>query len=475
MIPQVEEDDFGFIPYDDLREEQDDFGFIPYDAFKKQTQSYQQQESHQYKKPSTQFIEEFESGERPISELFTNEQPEIEEKFPFEEENDLEREIERNIAQQTSRMGETIIGAPGDIYSFVKTLFGDETETNLPTSKSLREQSEKLSKGYTKPENEFEERIGEIQQDIASMMIPGSPKYNFFRNIGIPLIANLAKEGISYTGNEKLGDASKVGIMIALDLMHLKGGGAKKFASNLFNESEKLIPEGATLKTKNLEKGLLNLEKSLESGGSAPSKEKSLKKISEIKSKIKNEEIEVRELVDFRKTINEIKSELGGYEVQLPKNIKKKAIANLDLVKKEVINGLNEYGSSQNSEFLKLNKAANEAYAAYESSNKYADLIKQTVKNSIKNPGLKTILGLAGGGYGIYSYGSAIAKGAATGALPLYGAYEGYKILHQVIKSPTLRKFYGNILKGAASGNSSQVSRNAKALDKALEEELEIE
>lgn len=464
MIPE-KEDDFGFISFEDLGQDKDEFGFVPFEPIKQQ-QTPQKSDQRQ----STSFIDEFENGERSISDLGINEQ-ENEEKFPLEGENDLDREIERNIAQQTSRIGETIAGAPGDIYSFVKSLFGGDSETNLPTSKSLREQSENLSQGYTKPQNEFEERIGEVQKDIASFLIPGSKQYSMLRNIGIPVVANLAKEGINYTGNEKLGDATKVGTMIALDLIHLKGGGAKKFAGTLFNESENLIPQGSTLRSSKFEKSLSNLEKSLESGGSASSKDKALKKISEIKSKMNNGEIEVKELIDFRKTINEIKSELGGYEVQLPKHIKKKAIANLDLVKKEVINGLNEYGSNHNPEFLKLNKSANEAYAAYEQSDKLASFIKKSVKNSVKNPGVKSILGIAGGGYGLHAGGLALAKSAAVGAIPAYGLYEGYKVLHQVIQSPTLRKFYGNILKSAASGNASQVSKNAKALEKAFEEE----
>ncbi|HMK58316.1 MAG TPA: hypothetical protein VK462_04635 [Nitrososphaeraceae archaeon] len=390
--------------------------------------------------------------------------------FPEEGENDLEREIERNVARGTSRILETFGGLPGDLYSFAKGLFGQDTETNLPTSEKLKKFSEEASLGYTKPRGEFEEKSDEVLQDIASFMTPGSPKYSFVRNIGIPVVANLAKEGIKYGGSEKMGDAAKIGTMITLDLLNLKGGGAKKFAGNLFNESEKLIPKGQTLKSSTLEKSILNLEKSLESGGSAPSKEKALKKISEIQSKMKNGEIEVSELVDFRKNINEIKSELGGYEVQLPKHIKKKAIANLDLVKKQVINALDEYGTKSNPEFGKLNKSANEAYAAYESSDKIANFIKKTVKNSIKNPGVKTILGLAGGGYGLATKGAVLGKTAALGALPLYAGYEGYKVLHQVMKSPTLRKFYGNILKGAASGNASQVSKNAKALDKNMKE-----
>lgn len=388
--------------------------------------------------------------------------------FPFEGENDLDREIERSIAQGTSRIGESILGLPGDLSNFVRGLFGDESETNLPTSKSLREKSEKYSLGYTKPKTDFEERGGELLQDIASFMLPGSGKYNFVRNIGIPVVANLAKEGIKYSGNEKLGEAAKIGTMVVLDLMSLRNGGAKKYAGELFNQSEKLIPEGTALKSPTFEKSLLNLEKSLSSGGSAPSKEKALKKVSEIQSKMNNGEIEVKELIDFRKSINEIKSELGGFEVQLPKHIKKKAIANLDLVKNEVVKSLDEYGSKFNPEFHKLNRSANESWAAYENSDRIANFIKKNVSKAIKSTAVKTLFGLSG--VGVYMYPAAAAKLGAS-AIPLYAAHESYKVLHQVMKSPTLRKYYGNILKGAASGNASQVSKNIKALDKEFEED----
>lgn len=429
---------YGFISFDDMKQDTekfDKYGFVPFDVKPSQDQQPQQEQSE-------------------------------EEEFPFEGENDLEREIERNVARGTSRVGETILGAPGDIYSFAKSLFGFEPETNLPTSGSLKKRSEEATLGYTEPKNPEEERSDEVLQDIASFMLPGSGKYNMARNIGIPVVANLVKEGLNYIGEDKIGGAAKVGTMVMLDLAMHKGKGAKAYASNLFNESEKLIPEGATLNSSKFSKSLSNLEKSLESGGSAPSKEKALKKLGEIQGKMKDGHIEVKELVDFRKTINEIKSELGGFEVQLPKHIKKKAIANLDLVKKEVIGALDEYGTKYNPEFGKLNRAANESYAAYESSDKIAHFLDKTIGNVVKSTALKSILSLGGVG-GAIAF-PAVAGKAIVGGLPLYAAYEGYKILHQVMKSPTLRKFYGEILKGAASGNASQVSKNAKALDKEL-------
>jgi len=431
----------------------------------------------------TSFPEEFDQKEEDELENFEtieqkegiqNEPQEIEslqeeeKEFPFEEENDLEREIERNIARGTSRIGETILGLPGDLYSFGKYLFGANPETNLPTSKSLKELSEKSTKGYTKAKNEAEEKSDEVLSDIASFMIPGSGKYNMMRNIGIPVVANLAKEGIKYTGTEKLGDAAKIGTMVVLDLMSHRKGGARKFAGNLFNESEKLIPEGAELTSHSFQKSLSNLEKTLESGGTRPSTEKSLIKVNEIQKKMKNGQIEVKELIDFRKSINEIKDSLGGFDITVPAKIKKKMIVNLDLVKKEVIGALDEYGAKHNPEFRKLNKSANEAWAAVESSEKMGKFILKSIKQSFKSPYTSTLLGL--GGYGIHKAGvaGAIGKTGAISAPLVYAGYETYKVFHQILKSKTMAKYYGNILKGASAGNASQVSKNAKLLDDEL-------
>lgn len=388
----------------------------------------------------------------------------VEEKTsPYEEEGFLEKEIERNIAQQTSRIGETLLGLPGDLVNFVGGLFGYKPD--LPGSQKFRELSEEYSFGYTKPQAPHEEMASELMSDIAGFMTPGAGKYNLVRNIGIPVAANLAKEGVKYAGaDEKTASWTKLGTMIVLDLMNLRNGGAKKYASSLFNESEALIPEGATLASSKLENSISSLKNTLESGGTSPSKTQALTKVSEISDKMKNGQILVKELVDFRKSINEIKLFLGGWEVQLPKAIKKKAIANLDMVKNQVVKALEEYGQ-HNKEFGKLNRAANEAWAAYEQSHKISNFIEKSARHVIKNNATKALLGLGG-----YTFPGLIKPSLIAGSA-LYSASKGYEILHQVTQSPTLRKYYGNILKGAAVGNASQVSKNVKLLDEALKED----
>lgn len=394
--------------------------------------------------------------------------PKKQQQFPFEGENDLEREIERNVAQQTSRIGETLVGAPGDIYSFVKSVFGGDSETNLPTSKSLREQSEKLSQGYTKPKNEFEERIGEVQQDIASFLVPGSNQYSMLRNIGIPIVANLAKEGIKYTGNEKIGESAKVGLMIVLDLMSQRQGGAKKFASGIFNKMEERIPEGRWISAETLLPDIKELKKEFSFGGSKPSTEKSMSKLSELENSIKNGKIELKNLVKYRPAINEIIDDLGGFEYLFKPKQKEKIINNLQKVKNIGIKATEDYAKKFDPELLKLSRSGNEAWAAYEKSNKIGEFLNKHFGNKVLGKGVKTLLGIGAPALGLGTVGGTV---TAAAGIPLTVVYQGVKLFSRIKNSPTLRKYYGSVLKASLAGNISQASRSLEAINKELEEQ----
>lgn len=383
---------------------------------------------------------------------------------------DIERDIERNQARSFSRIGESLLGAPGDISSFLLGLFGKE-QNILPTSEKLRGVSEKLTGGYTKPQSEIEEKGDEFFSDIGSMLTPGAGKYNLIRNLGIPLVGSLVKEGFKYADqDEENASAAKIGTMIGLDLIAHRGlGGVKKFSGNLFKQAEQAIPEGSSMNAKNLQASLISLEDNLKKGGSRPSTERALKKIKEIKKDIHNDSVDIKKLVAYRPSINELIDELGGFEIQLPKKIRQRAIGNLNDVKRTVINGLEEYGKAQNPEFLKLHKAANESWAAYENSNKIAKFLKKHV-GAVKNPATKAVLGLlpVGAGAAYASPMGALIGAGATGAAA--GGYQGFKIFHRVMNSPTLRNYYFNILNGSIAGNTPQVIKNLKNLDNDIDD-----
>lgn len=388
--------------------------------------------------------------------------------FPMEGDNDLDRDIERNVARGTSRIGETIAGAPGDVLSMIKGFIGDLPIGGvlgefLPTSGKLQEASEKTSLGYTKPQSSGEEKSDEILKDVASFMIPGSNQYSMLRNIGIPLAGSVAKE---YAG-----DGAKTGLMIGLDLMSNRsgmGGGAKKYASSLFQEMEKEVPKGMSISASSLEKHLGDIEKHMSLGGSKPSTEKALSKIKEIKDKVKNGKISLEELVKTRPAINEMIEDLGGFEYMFKPKIKERIVKNLQDVKGAVIKSLDEYGAKFNPKFRELSRNANEAYSAYEKSNKISQFLNKRFGNKALGMTTKSLLGIGIPGAGAGAIG---VLGSAAGTGAGVAGYQGFKVLHRVYNSPTLRKYYGNILKGSLSGNASQVSRNLSDLDKNLKEE----
>ena len=211
----------------------------------------------QHKKPGIEEVDELASSKEQVQ-------------YPFEGENDLDREIERNQARNISRMTERTLGLPGDVVSMIQGLTGKKTEEfPLPTSQKIKETSERLTRGYTKPQTPFEEKTDEYMEDVASMMLPGGGGYSITRNIGIPLVGNLAKEGIKYKGgDEKESACTKMGSMVLLDLLFNRGkGGVRGHIGKKFQAAEAAIPQGAVANARALESALSNLETSLHRGG----------------------------------------------------------------------------------------------------------------------------------------------------------------------------------------------------------------
>lgn len=496
------EDDISFVAFDDIEDESDEFGFVPFEPEDKQkledellplfsrqgpegsTELTNFPDEVQQQEDQSQFQQINPQETNPQDQLEVQQQDQIipqqemqqQDQFPFEGENDLDREIERGIAQQTSRQAESILGMPGDVNSIVEGITGLPLFGLLghfaPTSEKLKETSEKASLGYTKPKNEFEQSIGELQQDIASFMIPGSKQYSMMRNIGIPIAANLAKEGIKLTGEEKVAEGSKLGLMVVLDLWSQRQGGAKKFYQGLFQEMHKRVPKGRTYSAENLEPALKSLIKEFELGGDKPSVTKAVSKSKEILGKIKNGKISLEEAVAIRPAINEMVEDLQGFEYIFKPKMKQKIISNLHKVKSEVIKSTEEYGKKFDPEFLELSRTANEAAAAYEKSNMISKFLNKNFGAKKLSKPVQFILGITGAGAGTLAMG---AKAAAVGALPIAATYQTVKMFSRLKNSATLRKYYGSVLDAAAKGNVGQASRSVQAIEKEFKDDDFIE
>jgi hypothetical protein len=404
--------------------------------------------------------------ENPFFKRAIQKQKPIESDYQSDEET--QRQIERSQAQITSRAMESVLGLPGDITNFVGGLFG--FEPGLPGSQDFKNLSESLTLGYTKPQNEFEETIGETFQDIALMALPGARHYSFARNLGIPIVGNLAKQGLKYSNaDEKTQAYSKIGTMISLDLLSGRKFTSKAYINDLFNKAEEAIPKGLSIDAKGLEKSLLNLEKELNRGGARPSTKKALEKINEIKKDIRNGKVEAKTLAAYRPSINEIIDEVGGFNLEIPAKLRPSTIKNLNQVKSETIKTLEKYGEKFNPEYLKYSRSANEAYAAMQNSNKIAKFIQKQLPYSPQSQAVQSLFHIAP-----YAAGAALSKLSpltGAGAIAGYAGYQGFKVLHRVMNSPTLSKYYLNTLKYAAQENIPKTIENLQALDKAMQDQ----
>lgn len=420
--------------------------------------------------------EVFKKADEPVEkkeEIIPKLQPE---EFAFEGENDLEREIERGQARTLSRIGETVLGAPGDISNFVTNLFGiPKSPIGHLSSENLQKASEKLTKGYTKPETEFEKTVDDTAKTFASMALPGSWGYSFARNLGIPLAATLTKEGVKKYGGDTAGTYAELGVMLGLDLLggRISSGGAKGYASNLFKQRDKTIPEGANLTTENLQKSIFSLKKELLKGGEATSTDAALQKLDQLTKKIEDGKLPIDELTKFQERINEKILEQGGFKLETPPKVRERSVQNLNKVKKLVIESLAEYGEKQNPEFLDLHQKANKAFSVYEQSNVLSNFIEKKFGNKIKNPLVKTLFGIGGAGSigaGALTSPALAATGGAIGAGGT-ALYQGMKIFYRVAKSPELRKYYIDVVKGALAGNALKTKKSLDELDKRLKDE----
>jgi hypothetical protein len=405
------------------------------------------------------------------------------------ESENLEREIERNMARGTSRMIERIAGLPGDIVGILQHITGQNKKENpLPTSATLQKKSEELGQGYLSANSPLEKKTDEVLGDVASMLLPGAQSYSYARNIGIPLAGALAKEGIEYfSGDEKTANYGKLGTMFLLDLISarrgtiprtpgvkgaLEMGGPQSYVSSLFKKAEASLPKnGQMVDATQLQVGLKNLRSTFNRGGTRESRAAALKVIDELEARIQNGQIDVRELPAFRTRINEDIQKLGGWDFTTPPAIRERAIKNLSDVKRNVIQAGEDYGRTQNPEFLNAWKSANEAQSVLSRSNVVSNFIQKTIGDSVISKGVKALFGLGGAGAAATKLSAtALLESGATGAF-LGSLYGTAKLLYRVVKSPTLREYYFNTINAAINGQKGLLIKNANLLDEKIKEE----
>lgn len=371
------------------------------------------------------------------------------------------KEIGRHAARIGSRIGETILGIPGDISSLIQSgvfaglekLTGIETPKEAreevkkhrsPTSSELKELSEKSTSGFTQAQGPTEKSIDEFVETASSLLGP----MKFRRALGVSLGSQLSKEGIKISG---LGDteqeAGKLGTMFMLSAIN--PGGAMKYASSQYNKANSLS-KGASIHAKNLKDNLSNMIIDLQKGVTTPGKNAVIKPAEELIGKIQHGKIPVHDLTSAKRDIHTLMGD--------PSLLKREKIL-LKKLGKEVDMAIKPY-EKINPPFSKAYRPANEIYGAVMEGNKASKFISKVL-------GSKSILGatLAEAAMGHPEY----ILPTAVGAAGVLGTARSVDFFSRIIKSPELRKYYGKALVAAAMEDVGTLRLYADKIEKELE------
>lgn len=381
----------------------------------------------------------------------------------------------RHLGRSASRIGESLGGLPADILKTAQLgAKGLEKGANVireriglpPRESSLKESppigsedlkgfSQKLFGSAVIPQSKNEKLADDILSDAAVLAIPVKGRIPFLRSIGGALAGNLAKEGAEQLGaGEKGQTMAKLG---GFFLAALTGkGNVKKFWNEQYKLADEAIPKGAKLNASDLNNKLNKLDRVLSKGGIETSSQKFVQKpVNELKKIIHNDKLRVDDAVAAKKKINEIRSVL--FDEVKGKSAQKYARTKINDISSYLDDALESYGK-KNPTFYQHYKAGNEAFGGYQQSRRVGRWISRHIP--LGRLGKTSLLLL-----------EALFKPAT---LPITaGAYTGLKsaeLVTRMLKNPTLRKYYTNVMKSAVEENRAGFLREIKNLDKAVNE-----
>lgn len=388
----------------------------------------------------------------------------------------IKEEIGRHTARTGSRIAESLLGLPADVLKTaqlgargVEKLAGKTREKiglePLPTtekkpppigSEELRKFSSKLFGEKVLPQSPTESLIDNIVEDASVLAIPIKGKIPFVRSIGSAIAGNLSQEAAKSMGVGEGGQAAaKLGTFF---LAGLTGkGNVKKYWKKEYELADKAIPKRARLDATKLDNRLTKLERELRKGGiETPSQKFVEKPLKEIQKIIHEGELKVDDAVAAKKKINELRSSL--FTDVKGKGGQKYARTKINEVANALDEALEIYGK-ENPEFFKHYKAANEAYGGFFQSKKVSNWIASKVPYGRMGKNAFFLM-------------EAIFKPSTLKfTVPAYGLFKGGELASRLIKSPTLRKYYTNLVKSAIDENKTGVLKNLKALDQTIQKE----
>lgn len=400
----------------------------------------------------------------------------------------------RHTARTASRVAERVGGGLGDVYQGLDKTIDSLTgmlpipelaqkgiaeggkfiikgpalyASKPPTSSELKQISLEQTKGYTAANSRLEKGLDEITENASSMLLGGGPAQAgaggvrgalnaVARNLGISLSGQLAKEGVKELGgSETSQEAARTGTMVLGTLLGQID--PAQIWNRLYTLRDSRVTPQSTVPAQGLLNDFTSFRRQLSLGGApTPAQNQLLREMDAIESKVVNGMIPVEELTAWQPKLNTMRNNYP--DIRWDNRL-------IDPLRQANQRAIQQYPDPV---FQAAHRQANEVFGVAAQTGRMADFIQRSLPESMRGGLLGNLLGAV-----ITSptgnLGTNVVKGASLAGVGA-GLYHGGSILNHVVKSPTLRREYTDLLMNSSQQNLPGFLQNAQKLDSALQE-----
>lgn len=369
--------------------------------------------------------------------------------------------LQQLVPEKALKAGASKIGLGEGAEALIEGVKKYSPHKLFPTKEQAHGLTKKIFGEQLEPKNEAERISQEMFGDFIDLALPGSigKGAKLLRPALTSIGANLAKEGVGLAGgSESQKEWAKLGVLGISAFIHPKA--AENYYNKQFNLAREARPKGATVRSPRLTQDVNTIEQELQRGGSETWKTKLQTKLNEIKGSLSGDYIEVEDLEAYKRSLNNIISELFA-ERNVGKTGIKSARRYVNKIAKSIDGALTDYGKV-NPTWESYYRPANEAFGAVQQSKKASNWIMKNIKKlGLSHAGATALMTYLAGPAGLV-------KGAAAAAATV-PTIKVAETITQIFKSPKLRKNFFDLYKGAVAENATAASRAAKELEKEID------
>jgi hypothetical protein len=357
--------------------------------------------------------------------------------------------------------------ALGLVGQYLPDLLGGEKEKHqiFPTSKKLKEFSERETGGYTKAKTKGEEKFQEFTEDVGATLSGSRIKNSSAKQIGInniliPAAANVTKKIVEDFGfGQDKANMAKMAVWMPLTLA--ANVNASKYAANLTNQGRQGFSSNLTANIPRYQNQINQVSRNMLQGD--PRSALAQQQLAGINNDIASGQTSMQSLMTRYDAINAAKRDRGLF--QLGKTDRDAAIYNINQVLGAVREEIEILGQS-NPQALQSWQNGIQAFSTIHKSK----AMTNWVESIAKGPYAKILSAPAAALFGVTSYGglkSPLIAGPSSVAGP--ALYKVGQTIYRMWNDPNLADYYWKSISAALKEDVPAFINNFNKLNKNLE------